>query len=205
MLNLFLQFFVVAFLMASIVGPISILCIKRTLSNGYKIGVASTLGATSVETFYFAVAAYGISFVSDFLMAHQFILRICGGSFLFYLGTKALFAKLPKQSADSIRKKTLLVSYASVVILTLANPLTIISMLAIFASFDFIAEKMNPLIITAGFACGSLASYAILIAVASFLKKKSSDNFLKILNKISGLLICGFASYAFIGAFYTIK
>ncbi len=200
--NLFLQFFVVAFLMASIVGPISILCIKRTLSHGAKVGVASTLGATSVETFYFSVAAYGITFISDFLTSQQFILRICGGSFLFYLGAKALLAKLPKQSADKVKKKTLLVSYVSVVALTLANPLTIISMLAIFASFDFFAEAMNPFAITTGFACGSLVSYAILIAVASFLKKKSSDNFLKILNKFSGLLICGFAIYAFAGAFH---
>lgn len=202
MLSLFLQFFIVAFLMASIVGPISILCIKRTLSNGYKVGIASTLGATSVETFYFSVAAYGITLVSDFLMAHQFILRISGGGFLFYIGLKALLAKLPKQRPDAVKKKTLFVNYISVVALTLANPLTIISMLAIFASFNFLDEKMNPFLITAGFTCGSLASYAILVLVASFLKKKSNDNFLKMLNKFSGLLICGFAIYAFAGAFH---
>src|SRR4030066_1694169 len=83
---------VIGFSIAAPVGPIGVLCIKRTLSSGRVIGLLSGMGAATADALYGCIAAFGLTFISNFLIREQFILRLIGGAFLCYLGVKTFFS-----------------------------------------------------------------------------------------------------------------
>ncbi len=198
MLEYFLKTIFVGFCLSSIIGPISILCIKQTIANGYKAGFIASFGATTAETFYAAVIAFGLTFISDFLIAQQLYLHIFGGAFLFYLGVKIAFSKMPQAQSAELKKHNLLTNYLTMTFLTLSNPLTIILFLSVFVSFGVGIGEVEPILIVVAFFLGSVLAYALLIASIVFLKRKSSQKALEIIHSASGFVIIGFALYAFL-------
>lgn len=192
-MNSIFQGFLIGFTISSIIGPISILCVKRTISEGFKAGFVSTLGATTVEGFYASVAVFGISQISGFLIDNQFFLKIIGGSFLLYIGLHSAISKIPEKSEISLKKKNLFKKYLTTVSLTLPNPMTIMSFLAVFTSINF--DQFNPSFVVVGQIIGSICAYLLLISVTTFLKKKAGESFLKIVNEISSVIIVLFALF----------
>ncbi len=135
-LSVFLKSLIIGFSIAAPVGPIGILCIRRTLADGRRAGFISGLGAATADAFYGAIAAFGLTFISSFLINQSIWLRLAGGLFLIFLGIKTIFAKpelneSPDTNQDSYRG--MIRYYMSTFFLTISNPLTIISFAAIFA------------------------------------------------------------------------
>jgi threonine/homoserine/homoserine lactone efflux protein len=128
----FFKGLLIGFSIAAPVGPISILCIKRTLGSGRLTGIASGLGAATADAFYGSIAAFGISFISNFLIEQQVWLRSIGGLFLCYLGVKTILSK-PANTISQTKASGLTSAYGSTFLLTITNPLTILSFAAIFA------------------------------------------------------------------------
>ena len=133
-LHYFFKGAALGFSIAAPVGPIGILCIRRTLQYGRFSGLFSGLGAAVADMIYGIIAAFGLTFVSDFIIAEKFWLRLFGGIFLFYLGGKTFFAKTLDLSQTKITHKTLLSDFISTFFLTISNPLTIFSFVAVFAA-----------------------------------------------------------------------
>jgi threonine/homoserine/homoserine lactone efflux protein len=117
---------------AAPVGPIGVLCIRRTLSEGRGTGFVSGLGAATADAIYGCVAGFGLTFISDILVSQQTWFRLVGGLFLCYLGIRNFLAR-PVERAASVGGQGLAGAYASTFILTLTNPMTILSFAAIFA------------------------------------------------------------------------
>src|SRR5258708_1626359 len=129
-LNLFTHGIILCFSIAAPVGPIGILCIRRTLECGRSSGLVSGFGASVADALYGVIAALGLTFVSDFMTAEQSWLRLVGGAFLIYLGIRTFCAK-PRQQSHLISHKTLISDFFSTFFLTLTNSMTILSSLAI--------------------------------------------------------------------------
>ena len=92
-IGFFLKGIVLGFSIAAPVGPIGILCIRRTLQFGRFSGLFSGLGAAAADVVYAVIAAFGLTFISNFLIAGQFWFQLIGGFFLIYLGWKTFFGK----------------------------------------------------------------------------------------------------------------
>lgn len=212
----------IGFYIASPIGPISVLCIKRTLKNGGAFGAASAFGVTSAEIFYASVAIFGLKLVADFLLGMKFFLHLVGGAFLLYLGLSTFFSK-PKNDAEiSIKKswlakilgrnftqdlknlkhpttfKHLARAYFSILLLTLSNPMTIISFAAIFSGFALESAKRDTsesLLMLAGYGIGSVCCYLTLVVFSSFLRNKFDAKMMQLLNKISGAIIALFGIF----------
>ncbi|MBM5805898.1 MAG: LysE family translocator, partial [Candidatus Verstraetearchaeota archaeon] len=122
----------IGFAIAAPVGPIGILCIQRTLAKGRIYGFASGLGAATADAIYGAVAGFGLTFISDVLINQQLWLRLLGGAFLLYLGTRTILSK-PSKETPQTANKGLAADYTSTFLLTLTNPMTILSFIAVFA------------------------------------------------------------------------
>ncbi|NIA09467.1 MAG: LysE family transporter, partial [Nitrospiraceae bacterium] len=90
---IFLKGMVIGLSIAAPVGPIGVLCIQRALAYGRASGVISGLGAASADAVYGAIAAFGLSAISDLLVANQFSIRLIGGAFLAFLGIKIALAR----------------------------------------------------------------------------------------------------------------
>src|SRR3990172_2147799 len=136
---------IIGFVIAAPVGPIGVLCARRTLMFGRRAGFFSGMGAATADSIYGFVAAFGLTLVSDFLIGHNVFLRLAGGSLLCILGVKALVAA-PSLKSDSPKTfKRFAGMYSSTFILTLTNPITIFSFAAVFAGFGLAEVKGSVL------------------------------------------------------------
>ena len=117
---------IIGFAIAAPVGPIGVLCIRRTLAEGRTSGFVSGLGAATADAIYGFVAALGLTFVANFLVSGEMWLRLVGGAFLVFLGVRTFLAR-PVERAASTGKNGLPGAYASTLFLTLTNPTTILS------------------------------------------------------------------------------
>ncbi len=133
---------IIGFSVAAPVGPIGVLCIRRTLADGRVVGFVSGLGAATADAAYGCVAAFGLTWVSDLLVEQQAWLRLVGGVFLLYLGIKAFLEKPAEREAGAARgsrpSMSVAGAYASTLGLTLTNPTTILSFAAIFVGLGLV-------------------------------------------------------------------
>ncbi|MGQ9367300.1 LysE/ArgO family amino acid transporter [Azospirillum sp. ST 5-10] len=120
---------------AAPVGPIGLLCIRRTLAEGPRLGLATGLGAASADAVYGAVAGFGLAAVSDWLLGWEAGLRLFGGAVLLWLGVATMRARPPAVvTAAPPAVRGLVGAYATTFLLTLANPATIVSFVAVFGA-----------------------------------------------------------------------
>ena len=199
-LFIFLKAFLIGFSIAMPVGPIGLLCIKNTLSYGFKTGFAVGLGAALADAFYGFLAGGGLVLISQLLLDYTNYIKISGGIFLIYLGLKEIkdYKKIPHglaKTKDSNFFKTIF----SVFFLTLTNPATIIFFVAIFASIGGLVEGALGLVtMIFGVFMGSLFWWLILAAGVSKIKHKISEKIMKIIKICSGIILFGFGIYAVI-------
>lgn len=195
---------IIGFSIAAPVGPIGVLCIRRTLADGRAYGLISGLGAASADAIYGAVAGFGLTFISNFLVSQQMWLRLVGGLFLCYLGVKTLWAKPAEQAALVKKNKGLVGAYASTFFLTLTNPMTIISFAAIFAGLGLANKEANYIsatILISGVFIGSAAWWFILSIGVGLFRERFTNYGLQWVNRISGVIITSFGLIALVSAF----
>ncbi|MCK4899999.1 MAG: LysE family transporter [Anaerolineales bacterium] len=179
-------------------GPIGVLCIRRTLTDGRVSGLVTGLGAASADAIYGIVAAFGLVSISNFLIGGQTWLRLVGGIFLCYLGIRTLLAK-PIQDEASIQRTGLASAYASTFILTLTNPLTILSFAAVFAGMGLVStdgDYGSAVILVLGVFFGSALWWFILVAGVSIFRERFNASMLRWVNIISGVIITAFGLVA---------
>jgi threonine/homoserine/homoserine lactone efflux protein len=196
--SLFLRGLVIGLSIAAPVGPIGVLCIRRTLTQGRSYGLVSGLGAATADAVYGCVAGFGLTLISSFLVDQQVWLRLIGGAFLCYLGVKTLLAK-PAEEAARARGTGLLGAYASTLFLTLTNPMTILSFAAIFAGLG-VAETggdyASAATLVLGVFAGSALWWLLLSGGVSLFRKKFTPQALVWGNRVSGLVVMGFGVFA---------
>jgi threonine/homoserine/homoserine lactone efflux protein len=183
------------------VGPIGILCIRRTLAQGRMIGFLSGLGAATADAFYGAVAGFGITFLVNFLIGKQYWLHLIGGALLVLLGIKTFLSK-PAEQGVPVEGNSPWHAYLSTFFLTLTNPLTIIFFVAVFAGLGVGSGGEHFLfagILVTGIFVGSAMWWLVLSGFTGLLQKLLNPKRLQWLNRISGLIILGFGLFALLG------
>jgi len=196
--GLFVKGFVIGISIAAPVGPIGVLCIQRTLSGGRLYGLVSGLGAATADTIYGFIAAFGLTFISTFLVEQQFWFRLIGGGFLGYLGLKAFLSK-PVERTVSDNSLSYAGAYGSAFCLTLTNPMTIIAFAAIFAGLGMISSGVHYVlasIMVVGVFIGSGFWWFILSSATSLFRGKMDHRKLIMVNRISGIVIITFGLWA---------
>jgi len=189
---------VIGFSIAAPVGPIGLLCIRRTLAEGRASGLVSGLGAATADAIYGCIAAFGLTFISKILFSQQLWLRLIGGAFLCYLGLKTFLSRPAKQAA-SAQGDGLVGAYGSTFFLTLTNPMTILSFAAIFAGLGVASASGNYLsagVLVLGVFIGSALWWLILSSGVGLFRAKFSPHGLRWVNRISGVIIAGFGLLA---------
>ena len=193
----------IGFSIAAPVGPIGVLCIRRTLTDGQISGLVSGLGAATADAFYGCVAGFGLTFISSFLVGQKMWLSLFGGLFLLYLGIKTLLSK-PAEKEATIRQNGLFGSYLSTFLLTLTNPMTILSFAAIFAALGLgntSGSYASALILVLGVFLGSAIWWLFLSGGVGLFRDKFNTQGLLWVNRISGVIITAFGAVALVGLF----
>ncbi|MBB4313709.1 LysE family translocator [Roseospira marina] len=183
---------VIGFAIAAPVGPVGVLCIRRALADGRVAAFVAGLGAAVADTFYGAVAALGLTLVTDFLTDHQTPLSLVGGLFLLYLGWNTIRAP-SDTNVEAETHNGLLRDFLSTFLITLTNPATILAFMAVFASITAV-QISNPMSLDAGLLIvgvfvGSAAWWGLLSAVTGSVRSRFSPRWLVWLNKGSGVVL----------------
>lgn len=172
-----------------------VLCFRRTVACGALAGFVSGMGIAVADGLYGAVAAFGLTAISGFLLDQGFWIGLVGSAFLFYLGVKTLRARPVAIDGADQAGMGLVRAFLSTLGLTLANPPTVLAFAAIFAALglaqnaDFAAAGLVVL----GVFLGSAAWWVILAASAGWLRRRTGPGLVRIINLVSGTTILGFA------------
>jgi len=195
-LSLFLRGLFIGLSIAAPVGPIGVLCIRRTLADGRAAGFASGLGAATADMLFGCVAGFGLTFISGVLLEQQLWLRLVGGLFLCYLGVKTLLSR-PAEVAATAQGKGLFGAYTSTLFLTATNPLTIFAFAAIYAGLGAATGDYGAaLTLVAGVFTGSALWWLLLSGGVSLFRAKFNTRSLLWVNRISGVIIVGFGCFS---------
>ncbi len=179
-------------------GPIGVLCLRRTLAYGRGSGLASGLGAATADALYGCVAGLGLTLITGLLIQQQSWFRFGGGIFLLYLGARTFLAR-PAVAASATSRSDLAGDYLSTFFLTLTNPLTILAFAAIFAGLgvgDTAGGYGSAALMVLGVFIGSGLWWLILSYGVARLRDRFNLRGLRWVNRVSGLVILGFGAAA---------
>jgi threonine/homoserine/homoserine lactone efflux protein len=196
--NILLRGAIIGFSIAAPVGPIGVLCIRRTLTDGRSSGLVSGLGAATADALYGCVAGFGLTFVSDLLVGQRMWLHLIGGVFLIYLGIRTLLAR-PSGQATSVKTRGLTSAYGSTLGLTLTNPMTILSFAGVMAGLGIgstASDYVSAAVLVLGVFIGSALWWLVLSSGVGLLKDKFNARALTWVNWISGAVIIVFGVLA---------
>ena len=200
MFFLFIQGLIIGFAISAPVGPIGMLCIQQSLQNGFKIGLITGLGAATADNLYGLIAAFSITAISSFLNAYHLWLRILGGLCLIIFGLKLCLSKSSDEESGIRSVQSMWSAYATGVILTLTNPITFLSFMAIFSALGLGSKSMDyiqALMLVSGILVGSTTWWLFLSGgVAFYLKDYITLRSIKVINWISGVTMVVFGIYA---------
>lgn len=189
---------VIGFVIAAAIGPIGLLCIRRTLVEGAAVGAVSGLGAATADAFYASVAAFGLTAVSDAMVGARRPLGVVGGCFLLALAVHALVVR--SEAAPDRPPRSLLSAYATTAGLTIANPATILSFAAAFIGLGLAGhDAATAGALVAGVFSGSATWWVLLAVTVSAFRGKLGAEALRRLAAGSSVLI-GLLGIVAIGA-----
>jgi threonine/homoserine/homoserine lactone efflux protein len=186
----FLKGLIIGFAMAVPIGPVGIMCIRKTLTEGHSRGLIIGLGAATADSLFGSIAAFGLTIVSDVIASQHFWLRLAGGGILLFLGIRTFRARR-KDPIVPFDNKGLLGSYVSAFLLVITNPVTIFAFVAVFAAFGLGHRLVivSACILVLGVFSGSCLWFLTLGYVATLFRKKLDAGGLRWVNRISGILI----------------
>lgn len=190
---IFFKAIALGFTIGAVVGPIGILCIKRSISQGFIIGLATGIGAALADAFYAGIAAFGLSMIASWLIDYDLYFRFIGGIYLLYLGYQA-YATKPNPSTNHLpTANAILPAIGSTFFLTMINPTTICSFAILFANVQFdISNPSSSLLITGGVFLGSTLWWIILSGLGAGLAQQFDTAIIDIINKVAGIVIGSF-------------
>ena len=182
------------------------LCIQRTINKGRMSGVISGMGAATVDSFYALVAAFGLTFIINFIVEQQFYIELIGGGVLIFLGARIFNTNPIRQIRRHRRKKNRLIEdYFSVFLLTLSNPLALFLFVAAFAGMGMVGSDNSSFkssFIILGVFIGAMIWWFALTFFINLFRKKFRLKQLWWINKIAGLIIVIFGAAAMVYVFF---
>jgi threonine/homoserine/homoserine lactone efflux protein len=200
--TLFIRGLVLGLSIAAIVGPMSILCMRRTLVQGQLTGLLTGVGIASADGIYATIAAFGLTAISNALIEQRRWMELIGGAFLCYLGVRIARSRPAREAAAAVQPRGLLGAYASALVLTLANPMTILSFTAIFAGLGLARATghASGIALVSGVLLGSLAWWLFLTTAVRAVRGRLTETLLQRVNWLSGGVLTVFGALAVVSA-----
>jgi threonine/homoserine/homoserine lactone efflux protein len=195
LVSVFLKGLIIGFMIAAPVGPINVLCVRRTIMHGRLVGIVSGLGAAAADTVFGAIAAFGLVFIQTLLMSERLWIGLIGAAILVVLGVRCLIAPLPrpKTTADPTN---LVGDFTSTFLLTLTNPVTVLSFLAAFTAFGIQGDgsiDIDEWLLLLGVFVGSSAWWLLLTLSVGLFHGRFNEPTLRWANRVAGIIILVFA------------
>lgn len=200
-LSFFTKGLIFGFSIAAPVGPIGILCIRRSLASGWTAGLLTGFGAATADACYGCVAGFGLAGISGFLVGQQAWIQLLGGLFLCGLGVRVLLSGAGDDLLSTAAGGAAM-GYFSALFLTLTNPMTILSFAAVFAGMGLGGAGSGHTAagcLVAGVFSGSMAWWVLLSSASSLFNSRMNASAMRWINRISGVVLAGFGAIVVMG------
>jgi threonine/homoserine/homoserine lactone efflux protein len=181
------------------VGPVNVLCASRTLSKGRLSGLMSGFGAATADALYGAIAGFSITYLIEFLEREEFWIRVVGGLLLVAIGVM-YFRKPPAKVNPDGDDSDPHSDYASTLLLTLTNPTTVLSFVAVLAGLGMSGQRQWWLtfLLVGGIFCGSMLWWVPLVLLVNRFRDRFDERAMRAMNHIAGIAIGGFGVATFL-------
>ena len=191
---------IVGLMIAMPVGPVNILCIHRTLEAGWRSGVISGIGAAAADTLYGGVAGFSITLIVHFIVREQFWIRFLGAILLVVIGIWYFFKRPEPLDAQKQDRASAYSDLRSTFLLTLTNPTTVLSFLALLAALGMGDQRRwwLTVFLVGGIFCGSMVWWIVLSSIVNHFRDRFNDHILLLMNRFAGLAIAGFGLAVFV-------
>jgi len=194
---------ILGFSIAAPVGPIGVLVIRESMTTGRRAGLLTGLGAAAADGLYGLVGGLGLTAVSALLVSHATALRVAGGLFMLWLGVRT-FLSAPASTPAGIEARAGGRIFLTGLLLTITNPMTILSFAAMFAGMGLGSgmdgSAAGIVALVAGVLVGSSAWWLFLSSAASIAGRKLTPGRLRWVNRGSGLIVAAFGTLALVAS-----
>lgn len=194
-MGIFYRGVILGIMLAAPVGPIGLLCIRRTIQKGLLIGFATGFGAACADTLFGAVAAFGVAAILKFIQHYNVYIRCLGGAFLFFIAWHTWHDK-PKQPQQDPRVTGVLKALMSGFVITMTNPITIFAILAVVATFGNFQKHNDAVTIVGGIFSGSIMWWLLLSGGITLVRGHFTENRVIYINRITAIALALLAAAA---------
>jgi threonine/homoserine/homoserine lactone efflux protein len=210
--GVFYRGLVLGLMVSAPVGPIGLLCIRRTIQKGLIVGFATGIGAACADTIFGAVAAFGVAAILDFMRHYDLYIRILGGGILLF-GAWHTWHDRPKPPPDlvSLTKKMVgrvvglakdetlmgtLKAFISGFVITMTNPVTVFAVLAVVATFGSLQNRLDTGTLTAGIFFGAALWWIMLSGGIALVRGHFTESRIIWINRITAVILASLALWA---------
>jgi threonine/homoserine/homoserine lactone efflux protein len=197
--------FIIGIAVSVPLGPLGMLCIKRTVNKNWKSGFSSGLGIAASDAIYAIIAGFSLTIIINFISSYEIYFKILGTSMMVLLGLY-IFMSNPAKEIQKFKQRgtSYLQDFLTAFLLTITNPLSVFVFIAIFTSYSVVlqlSQLFEALLIIGGIFVGGASWWFILTGLAYLFKHKLTINTLWWANKIIGLSVVLIAIVLFIFLF----
>lgn len=195
-ISLFVQGIIIGLTLAVPVGPLSLICIQRTVKEGRFHGIFSGIGVATADSFYAAVTFLGLTVISGLIITQQYLFRFLAGVVLILIGIR-VFLSIPSALSAKTQHESYLKDYLSMVALAIANPLTLVFFLVILPGYGVVIQAtsfVSAAEFVAGVFFGSTVWWVVLCGSLGSVRSHLTTANLAMINRLSGLLISCFGA-----------
>lgn len=193
LLAVFASALLIGLSIAAPVGPIGLLTIQRSLEHGPRAGLATGLGAAAADAVYGAVGAYGVSWLISALVAVRTPLTLFGAAFLLWMAWGLVRSQSTEHAVTAAPASSELQCFATTFVLTLSNPATVLSFVAVFGTLSGRNAVDAPGAMVLGVLIGSALWWLFLSAVVGRLRVRFDSRWRRRINLASASVLVSFA------------
>ncbi len=192
-------------LVSAPMGPVGMLIIQRTLIKGRIPALCSGIGAALSDLIYCLLTGLCVSFITDFINAHQFALQVVGGVVLIGFGLFLMKSNPTRvlKSQDIKPASNYWLDFVTGFGITFSNPLILFFIIGLFARFNFILPEFGAHhYVWAYFTifAGALMWWWLVTWLVSKLRAKINVRSLKFINIVIGLVLIVMAVFGLVMA-----
>ena len=190
---------VIGLIVALPIGPVNLICIRRTLALGPVNGFVSGLGAALGDGVFAIITAFGFTAVAQWFHGFSATLELTGGVLLIIFGVSTYFSDplhgrgVEQVASRQVGAPSLVRAFASTFALTITNPATLFGFATLFATLGGFsgakASFADAAIVVAGVVAGSTLWWFTLTTIVGYFHAKIDSSVMKWINHISGALV----------------
>ncbi len=195
-LGFFYRGLILGFMISAPVGPIGLLCIRRTAQRGLLTGLMTGMGAATADALFGALAVYGVSAVLSVVTGYQTEITLVGGVLLAFMAGNAWGKKPHLANTEDVSVGNIIGAFFSGLGLTCTNPVTVLATLAIIATLSGAMNHYEAAVMTGGIFVGAALWWTLLAGGVALFRKHFTERTILIINRGTAVLLALAACYA---------